>query len=75
MSSYPHPIIAREGWPFIAIALVVALVLSWLGWTWLAALAWLAVIFCVQFFRDPARTVPAQANAVLCPAARRRGRR
>ena len=22
---YPHPILAREGWPFIAIALVVAL--------------------------------------------------
>jgi phosphatidylserine decarboxylase len=68
MSSYPHPIIAREGWPFIAIALVVALILSWLGWGWLAALAWLAVVFCVQFFRDPARTVPAQANAVLGPA-------
>jgi len=24
MSSYPHPIIAREGWPCVAIALVAA---------------------------------------------------
>ncbi|HTH60953.1 MAG TPA: phosphatidylserine decarboxylase family protein, partial [Paraburkholderia sp.] len=23
--NYPHPIIAREGWPFIAIAAVVAI--------------------------------------------------
>ena len=68
MSSYPHPIIAREGWPFIAIAVAVALAFSYVGWTWAAALAWLAVVFCVQFFRDPARAVPAQANAVLCPA-------
>jgi phosphatidylserine decarboxylase len=68
MSSYPHPIIAREGWPFIAIAAAVALALSWLGPAWLAAIAWLAVAFCVQFFRDPTRAVPTQANAVLCPA-------
>ncbi|NMF91113.1 phosphatidylserine decarboxylase family protein, partial [Aromatoleum petrolei] len=27
-SNYPHPILAREGWPFIAIALVVALVIN-----------------------------------------------
>lgn len=67
-SAYPHPLIAREGWPFIGIAAVVALVLSWLGWTLLAAVAWLALIFCVQFFRDPARVVPTQADAVLCPA-------
>jgi phosphatidylserine decarboxylase len=68
MSSYPHPIIAREGWPFIAIAVAVALAFSYVGWTWPGVLAWLAVAFCVQFFRDPARAVPAQANAVLCPA-------
>jgi phosphatidylserine decarboxylase len=68
MSSYPHPIIAREGWPFIAIALAAALLLSWLGWMWLAVPAWIALVFCLQFFRDPARVVPTQANAVLGPA-------
>ena len=68
MPSYPHPIIAREGWPFLAIAVAVALLLT-LGQLWLlAALAWLVALFILQFFRDPARAVPAQANAVLSPA-------
>ncbi|HEX4883433.1 MAG TPA: phosphatidylserine decarboxylase [Casimicrobiaceae bacterium] len=68
MSTYPHPFIAREGWPFIAIGVVVALALHWAGWHAVAAVAWLAVVFVVQFFRDPARTVPTQTNAVLSPA-------
>ncbi len=68
MPSYPHPIIAREGWPFLAISVAVALLLT-LGQLWvLAALAWLVALFILQFFRDPARAVPAQANAVLSPA-------
>ena len=67
-SDYPHPIIAREGWPFIAIAAVVAIALSYVGWWIVAILAWLAVVFIVQFFRDPPRPVPGQANAVLSPA-------
>ena len=68
MSNYPHPIIAREGWPFLAIAAAVAVVLSVVHLWVLAALAWLAVLFIVQFFRDPARAVPSQPNAVLAPA-------
>jgi phosphatidylserine decarboxylase len=66
--NYPHPVIAREGWPFVAIALVAALALSWWGPWWLAALAWIATLFVVQFFRDPPRAVPQQPNAVLSPA-------
>ncbi|QYD70280.1 phosphatidylserine decarboxylase [Paraburkholderia edwinii] len=66
--NYPHPIIAREGWPFIGIAVVVALLVhAFLGFG-IAWLFWLLVIFIVQFFRDPARPIPAQPNAVLCPA-------
>lgn len=65
---YPHPIIAREGWPFLAIAVIVAAILSWLGWTVLAVLAWIAALFVLQFFRDPARTIPADPKAVLSPA-------
>jgi len=61
-------LIAREGWPFIGAALAAAVVLSALQWWVLAALAWLAVAFVVQFFRDPPRTVPTAANAVLSPA-------
>src|SRR5215211_284910 len=65
---YPHPIIAREGWTYLALAVVVALVLSFVGLWVLAAIAWLAVIFIAQFFRDPARRVPREPDAVLSPA-------
>jgi len=68
MSRYPHPIVAREGWPFLVVALAVALALSVAGWWLLAALAWVAFVFVLQFFRDPPRRVPAQPNAVLAPA-------
>ena len=68
MSNYPHPIIAREGWLFVGLALVVAIGLSFTPWWPLTALAWLAVLFVVQFFRDPPRVVPQQTNAVLAPA-------
>ena len=66
--NYPHPLIAREGWPFIAIAAVLALLIqaaAGFGWAWPF---WLLTGFVVQFFRDPPRPVPAQDNAVLCPA-------
>src|SRR5438046_4283285 len=67
-SRYPHPVIAREGWPFLLIALVVAVVLSLASWWVLAFIAWIAFVFVLQFFRDPPRSVPAQPNAVLSPA-------
>jgi phosphatidylserine decarboxylase len=65
---YPHPILAREGWPFLAIAVVVAVALSLARLTWLAIPAWLVVAFIVQFFRDPPRAVPQAPGAVLAPA-------
>jgi phosphatidylserine decarboxylase len=68
MNDYPHPIIAREGWVFVALALAVALVLSIVQLWVLAVLAWLALGFIVQFFRDPPRTIPGDPNAVLSPA-------
>lgn len=65
---YPHPLIAREGWPLVAISTLIALALSVAGW-WLAAVpVWIIVVFIVQFFRDPPRIVPSQPNAVLSPA-------
>jgi phosphatidylserine decarboxylase len=67
-NDYPHPIIAREGWPFLALAFVVAAALSWAGLWVLAALAWLVMLFIVQFFRDPPRVVPRGRGAVLSPA-------
>jgi len=67
-SSYPHPIIAREGWPFLAISIVAALAVGGLaGWGWSAPL-WLWTLFVLQFFRDPARPIPGTAKDVLSPA-------
>jgi phosphatidylserine decarboxylase len=68
VSTYPHPLLAREGWPFIA-GSVIAAVLVWTlaGFLW-SLPVWIVAIFCIQFFRDPPRVVPAQANAVLSPA-------
>jgi phosphatidylserine decarboxylase len=67
-SRYPHPLIAREGWPFLLGALAVALLVGLsLGWWW-SAPVWLAALFVLQFFRDPPREVPADAGAVLSAA-------
>jgi phosphatidylserine decarboxylase len=66
--NYPHPIIAREGWPFIAIAAIVALLIHAVVGFGVAWIFWLLLIFVVQFFRDPPRPIPTDPNAVLCPA-------
>jgi len=67
LKSYPHPIIAREGWPFLAVALAVSVAASvFFGW-WSVPL-WLGALFILQFFRDPAREAPADPLAVLAPA-------
>jgi phosphatidylserine decarboxylase len=66
-ASYPHPIIAREGWPFLAAAIAAAAAASWFAGWWAAPL-WLAVLFVLQFFRDPARQVPGDARTVVSPA-------
>jgi phosphatidylserine decarboxylase len=68
MMNYPHPLIAREGWPFLALALIVAALATALtGWLWALPL-WLVFVFVLQFFRDPARPVPQGDNLVLSPA-------
>jgi phosphatidylserine decarboxylase len=64
MSPYPHPIIAREGWPFLAISLVLAITASAWCVTWSIPL-WIIFVFVLQFFRDPPRDIPQEAGAVL----------
>lgn len=60
--------IAREGYPFILIALFCIIVV------WLAGLEWLEFlfvplgIFVVAFFRDPERNIPGDANSITSPA-------
>ena len=68
MQNYPHPLIAREGWPFLAVCLLVsALVTALTGWIWALPL-WLIFVFVLQFFRDPARPIPQGDKLVLSPA-------
>lgn len=68
MSNYPHPIIAREGWLFVAAAVAVATgVTLAAGWAW-ALFFWLVALFVLQFFRDPPRPVPSDPRAVVSPA-------
>ena len=65
--SYPHPLIAREGWPFLALAVVAALLASWYSLVWSIPL-WVVAVFVLQFFRDPGREVPGDAKTVVSPA-------
>ena len=68
MNKYPHPIIAREGWPFLIGTIAIALVLSAFVGGIIELLSWIVVLFVVQFFRDPPREIPQDAGAVLSPA-------
>jgi phosphatidylserine decarboxylase len=67
MASYPHPLIAREGRPFVLLTLAAAVAGS-LAWGWWALPLWLLAAFVLQFFRDPPREIPQAAAAVLSPA-------
>jgi phosphatidylserine decarboxylase len=68
VSHYPHPVIAREGWPFLAAAIAASAAVHALAGPWWALPLWLATLFILQFFRDPPRPVPQEPNAVLSPA-------
>jgi phosphatidylserine decarboxylase len=67
VSSSPHPIVAREGWPFLAGAVALAALVTWLGGWWSAPF-WLVALFVLQFCRDPPREIPAGEGLVLSPA-------
>ena len=68
MPAYPHPLIAREGWPFIAASIALALAIGWFAGWWWSVPMWLAALFIIQFFRDPPREVPGDARTVVSPA-------
>jgi len=64
---YPHPLIAREGWPFLAGAVILAALVTAWSPLWSIPL-WVIAVFVLQFFRDPPRTGTTAPNAVLSPA-------
>lgn len=64
---YPHPIIAREGWPILLVSFLVAFAVdSYFGHV-AAAVFWVFFVFALQFFRDPAREMTDDPNAVVSP--------
>jgi phosphatidylserine decarboxylase len=67
LNNYPHPIIAREGWPFLGFAVALAALATYFVGVWSVPL-WIIAVFILQFFRDPARMIPQKANVVLSPA-------
>jgi len=67
MNNYPHPIIAREGWPFLAFSIIVAVAVTFWCAVWSIPL-WIIALFVLQFFRDPPREIPQESGAVLSPA-------
>jgi phosphatidylserine decarboxylase len=65
---YPHPIIAKEGWPYLGLVGAVTLLVHFLGgiaWSWPL---WVIFIFVLQFFRDPQRIPAMGRDLVLSPA-------
>lgn len=67
MNNYPHPILAKEGWVFIAGAFLLSVVITFLSPLWSLPF-WIIFIFCVQFFRDPAREIAGGPKSVVAPA-------
>jgi len=65
---YPHPILAKEGWLYIALSVMASIIVfSLLGL--LPSIPFMLIsIFVIQFFRDPPREVPQQANVIVAPA-------
>jgi len=62
-----QPLIAREGWPHVAIALAAALLATAFlgGWS---LLFWALAAFVIQFFRDPPRQAPLEPGIAVSPA-------
>jgi phosphatidylserine decarboxylase len=59
--------IHREGWPFIAIFAVVTALLWWFAEP-LGLVGLVLTLWCIYFFRDPARVTPSRAGLVIAPA-------
>ncbi len=60
--------IAKEGAPFIAIALFCVIVAWLLGGWWLEFIIVPLAVFVIAFFRDPERDVPTDRDSIVSPA-------
>jgi phosphatidylserine decarboxylase len=60
--------IAAEGWGFILVPLVLAVLLAWAGWIKAALVLGVVAGFMAFFFRDPDRLAPIIPGALIAPA-------
>lgn len=75
LADQPAPMIAPEGWPIVAIFVAAGVALTAGAW-WahpllgagMGLVALILTLWCVWFFRDPARRIPAAMDAVVSPA-------
>ncbi len=63
-----HPLLAREGWFYIGLAVAAAVVTTVVFPPYVALLFWVIAAFVLQFFRDPHRAIPQEEGAVISPA-------
>ena len=68
VESYPYPFFAKEGWPFIAVSVILFIALYFSGWFVGAFLALILSVFIFQFFRDPKRHGPKDDSVIASPA-------
>lgn len=62
-----HFIIAREGWIFIALALILIVVVYVLAPEW-TFFPFVLMLFTAFFFRNPRRNIPAEDGVIVSPA-------
>lgn len=62
-----YPKVMPEAWPFVGSAFAATVIFYLLGWTLLATLGVLLTVFCIAFFRNPAREIPREEGAVVSP--------
>ena len=63
-----HPLLAREGWFYIALTLFSAVLTSVVFPVYVAVFFWVIFAFVLQFFRDPHRPIPQEEGAIISPA-------
>ncbi len=63
-----NQLIAREGYPFIALFGFVTLVFALLGWVVLTLLLLFLTLFTTYFFRNPERVIPVGEDLLIAPA-------
>ena len=63
-----HPRLAREGWFYIVLTLIAAVITTIVFPFWVFIWFWVIAVFVLQFFRDPHREIPQKEGALTSPA-------